>query len=72
MIDGFSIPFFAAAALGLFTLAAVMRWLPESLPAHAPRSRSEEPDWRTLVRSLSPLLGLTLVGQFALAIAPTR
>ncbi len=67
MFDGFSIPFFAAAALGLFTFAAAMRWLPESLPAHAPRSRSEEPDWRTLVRSLSPLLGLAFVAQFALA-----
>jgi DHA1 family multidrug resistance protein-like MFS transporter len=65
--DGFSIPFFAAAALGLFTLAAAMRWLPESQPARAPRSRGEEPDWPTLVRSLSPLLGLALVGQFALA-----
>lgn len=67
MIDGFSIPFFVAAALGLFTLAAAIRWLPESLPAPAPGSRSEEPDWRTLVRSLSPLLGLAFVGQFALA-----
>jgi MFS transporter, DHA1 family, multidrug resistance protein len=67
MIDGFSIPFFAAAALGLVTLVAALRWLPESLPAPAPRSSSEEPDWRTLVRSLSPLLGLALVAQFALA-----
>jgi DHA1 family multidrug resistance protein-like MFS transporter len=69
MIDGFSIPFFAAAVLGLFTLAAAMRWLPESLSTEAPRSRSEEtdPDWRTPVRSLAPLLGLALVAQFALA-----
>jgi RNA polymerase sigma factor (sigma-70 family) len=37
------------------------RWLPESLSAHAPRSRSEEPDSRTVVRSLIPLLGLALV-----------
>ena len=42
MIDGFSIPFFAAAVLGLCTLAAAMRWLPESLSTQAPRSRSEE------------------------------
>ncbi len=67
VIDGFSIPFFAAAGLGLATLAAAIRWLPESLPAHAHRSGSAEPDWRTLVRSLSPLLGLALVAQFALA-----
>lgn len=66
-IDGFSIPFFAAAGLGLVTLAAAIRWLPESLPASAHRSGSAEPDLRTLVRSLSPLLGLALVAQFALA-----
>lgn len=67
MIDGFSIPFFAAAGLGAVTLAAAIRWLPESLPAHARRSGSAEPDLRTLVRSLSPLLGLAFVAQFALA-----
>ena len=67
MIDGFSIPFFAAAGLGVVTLAAAIRWLPESLPAHAYRSGSAEPDLRTLVRSLSPLLGLALVAQFAVA-----
>ena len=31
------------------------------------RSGSAEPDWRTLVRCLGPLLGLALVAQFALA-----
>ncbi len=31
MMDSFSIPFFAAAALGVLTLGAAMRWLPESL-----------------------------------------
>ena len=67
MIDGFSIPFFAAAVLGLFTLAAAARWLPESLPAHAPRSRSADPDSRAVVRGVGPLLGLALVAQFALA-----
>jgi MFS transporter, DHA1 family, multidrug resistance protein len=67
MIDGFSIPFFAAAGLGAVTLAAAMRWLPESLPAHAHRSGGAEPGLRTLVRSLSPLLGLALAAQFALA-----
>lgn len=67
MIDGFSVPFFAAAALGLFSLAAALRWLPESLPAHAPRSGGVEPDPGTLWRDLVPLLGLAFVAQFALA-----
>ena len=58
MIDGFSIPFFAAAALGLVTLAAATRWLPESLLVHAPRFGGAEPDWQTLVRGLGPLLSL--------------
>jgi DHA1 family multidrug resistance protein-like MFS transporter len=55
--------------LGLCTLAAAVRWLPESLSTQVPRSKSEEPDpdWRTLGRSLGPLLGLALVAQFALA-----
>lgn len=66
-IDGFSLPFFAAAALGLLTLAAAMRWLPESLPAQALRSTSTEPDRRMLLKSLIPLLALALVAQFALA-----
>ena len=67
MFDDFSIPFFAAAALGLVTLAAATRWLPESMAAPAPRSGGAQPDLRTMVRSLSPLLGLALVAQFALA-----
>jgi DHA1 family multidrug resistance protein-like MFS transporter len=70
MIDSFSVPFFAAAALGLLTLFAAMRWLPESLPAHAPRATDEETKtaWRSLARSLGPLLGLALAGQFGLAV----
>ena len=67
MIDGFSIPFFAAAALGLVTLAAAIRWLPESLPARARQSARTEPGLRIMVRSLGPLLGLALAAQFALA-----
>jgi DHA1 family multidrug resistance protein-like MFS transporter len=70
MLDSFSVPFFVAAFLGLLTLFAAMRWLPESLPAHGPRVAGEqtETDWRRLARSLGPLLGLALVGQFGLAI----
>ena len=69
MIDSFSVPFFAAAFLGLLTLFAAMRWLPESLPAHAPRAAGEatQTDWRRLARSLGPLVGLALAGQFGLA-----
>jgi DHA1 family multidrug resistance protein-like MFS transporter len=70
MIDSFSIPFFTAAALGLFTLFAALRWLPESLPATVLRAKykgTEERDWRGLARTLRPLLGLVLVAQFALA-----
>ena len=68
MVDSFSIPFFAAALLGLFTLCAAIRWLPESLAA--PRAAGEEKrtDWRTLVKRLRPLLALALAGQFALTI----
>ncbi len=75
-VDSFSIPFFAAALLGLLTLLAAMRWLPESMPkTSAPdtnlaRGTNEKTkaDWPTLVKTLSPLLALTLAGQFALTI----
>ena len=73
-VDGFSTPFFAAALLGLLTLFAALRWLPESMPntlAHDTNhaegmSEKTKADWRTLVKTLSPLLALTLAGQFAL------
>ncbi len=71
-VDSFSIPFFAAAFLGLLTLLAALRWLPESLPVasvrdSAPaRETAKAGSWRTLVRSLFPLLALTFAGQFAL------
>ena len=70
MINSFSVPFFAAAALGLLTLFAAMRWLPESVPAPAAHAAGEETDtdWRKLARSLGPLLGLAFAGQFGLAI----
>jgi DHA1 family multidrug resistance protein-like MFS transporter len=70
MIDSFSVPFFAAAFLGLLTLFAAIRWLPESLQVQPARAAGKETgtDWRRLARSLGPLLGLALVGQFGLAI----
>ena len=73
-VDSFSTPFFVAALLGLLTLLAALRWLPESLPAtstlHAPAANA--PDERPmtgplLVRTLAPLLLLSFAGQLALA-----
>jgi len=72
--DGFSTPFFAAALLGLVTLLAALRWLPESMQKTSPQAKSPAPhavgkmkaDWRMLVKTLFPLLALTLAGQFAL------
>ncbi|MDP1857176.1 MAG: MFS transporter [Gemmatimonadaceae bacterium] len=72
--DSFSTPFFAAALLGLLTLLAAWRWLPESLPNSSAQRAipgrdaidDAKLDWRTLVRILSPLLALSLAGQFAL------
>ena len=70
MMDGFSVPFFAAAVLGLLTLLAALRWLPESLAAPASRvaHQVEPTDWRRIARTLGPLLGIALAGQFGLAI----
>ena len=67
-VDSFSTPFFAAALLGLLTLLAALRWLRESLPETSAQDMNKETrtDWRTLIKSLSPLLALTLAGQFAL------
>jgi len=67
--DAFSTPFFAAALLGLLTLFAALRWLPESLSKTSQDKKKETgTNWRTLIISLSPLLALTLAGQFALTI----
>ena len=73
-IDSFSTPFFAAALLGLLTLLAAWRWLPESMPTPSALETTPATDandnaktnWRTLVTTLAPLLVLTLAGQFAL------
>jgi DHA1 family multidrug resistance protein-like MFS transporter len=70
LIDGFSVPFFGAALLGLLTLGAALRWLPESLDTQVPRARREQgkTDWGRLARHLGPLLGLALFAQFGLAL----
>lgn len=73
-VDGFSTPFFAAAFLGLLTLLAALRWLPESLPKTSAAdtnpakdtSERSKANWRMLLKTLSPLLALTLAGQIAL------
>jgi DHA1 family multidrug resistance protein-like MFS transporter len=73
-VDSFSTPFFGAALLGLLTLLAVLRWLPESLPKTSAQdtnpakdtSEKTKADWRTLLKTLFPLLALTFAGQFAL------
>ena len=73
-IDGFSIPFFAAAVLGSLTLLAALLWLPESMPRTMPQaagpakgpSTRPKADWRALLKTLSPLLALSLAGQFGL------
>lgn len=69
-VDSFSVPFFVAAILGILTLLAAIRWLPESLPAQVPRAAGEpkKTNWRSLARSLGPLIALSFVGQFGLAI----
>lgn len=70
VIDSFSIPFFAAAFLGVITLVAASRWLPESLPKTSPSGtvKKTKTAWLSLVKTLSPLLALVLAGQFALSI----
>ena len=68
VLDSFSIPFFAAAGIGMLTLLAAMLYLPESLANRSPNAESEPIGWRRLVTSLGPLLGMALGTQFALAI----
>jgi DHA1 family multidrug resistance protein-like MFS transporter len=73
VIDGFSLPFFAAATLSLLTLIAAVRWLPDSMPAPAV-SRYRVPKRRAvrgLVASIGPLLALSAVSQLGLALFET-
>lgn len=73
MIDSFSIPFFAAAALTFLTLVAAFRWLPESLPPRSGTvtSAPASADWRDLGRRIWPLLGLSILSQLGLALFET-
>src|SRR5574341_1099702 len=73
-IDGFSLPFFTAAALAVFTLVIAERWLSESLHNQTAPSATNEGvtgGWRELEVKLRPLPGLALAGQFGLAIFET-
>jgi DHA1 family multidrug resistance protein-like MFS transporter len=69
-IDGFSLPFFAAAMLAGIALLMALRWLPESLHSSqlAPVSRRPQAiRWlKSSNRPLLRLLALTIVGQFGL------
>ena len=67
MIDSFSIPFFASAALALLTLAIAIRWLPESL-RRVSTDATEEASQQVFGTGLRPLLFLTLLAQFGLSI----
>lgn len=69
-IDSFSIPFFAAAALGLLVFFAAMRWLQESLPPSSISVGYEgtESGWRKLTQNMRRLLVLALIAQLALTI----
>ncbi len=69
LINSFSVPFFAAALIGLITLFVCMRWLQESLPTTGAgrRVKPSRSSWRPLVRTLAPFLGLALAAQFGLA-----
>lgn len=69
-VDSFSVPFVAAATLGLLAMLATLRWLPESRTPSALAAADREAPARSqnVARSLAPLLGLSLVGQFGLAV----
>jgi MFS transporter, DHA1 family, multidrug resistance protein len=70
VIDGFSVPFFVAAALASLTLFIAIKWLPESLAAQSIATAGEtgKLSWRELGTILRPLLILAFIGQFGLAL----
>ena len=70
VVDGFSVPFFAAAVMALLTLFIAIKWLPESLVAQTIATTGEtvKLSWRELGTRLRPLLVLAFIGQFGLAL----
>jgi DHA1 family multidrug resistance protein-like MFS transporter len=77
-IDGFSTPFFAASVLVFATVFVAFRWLPESkgsipVALSDPRTSMDNPlkpgnRWQYIREPFGKLLGLSFLGQFALAL----
>jgi multidrug resistance protein len=69
VFDAFSIPFFAAAVVGLLAVPVAMRWLPESHTPASPTTASRPlvSRWRGLGVQLLPILLLGFSGQLGLA-----
>lgn len=69
MFDGFSIPFFAAAAIAAVTVPLIVRWLPEFSPQlESKHALHRDRRWYQLGLHLKGLLGLVLASQFGLAL----
>lgn len=70
VVDGFSTPFFVAAALALLALLIATKLLPESLVPRKIREqkRSSKMVWRDIETKLRPLLVLAFIGQLGLAL----
>ncbi len=69
MFDGFSIPFFVAAAIAALTVPLLVRWLPEFSPSTGSENRQQrDRGWYRLGLELKGLLGLVLASQFGLAL----
>lgn len=70
VVDSFSTPFFAAAALAFLTMLIALRWLPESLDIQKTESLKKlaKLNWGEIAKRLRPLLTLALIGQFGLAL----
>lgn len=70
VVDSFSTPFFAAAALAFLTMLIAIKWLPESLVIEKTERLKESAklNWGEIANKLRPLLTLALIGQFGLAL----
>ena len=65
-IDGYSLPFLAAAGLALAALVAALVFVPDTWERTAPDQR--DPGWRWQVGRAGPLLGLVGAAQFGLSL----
>lgn len=69
VLDGFSIPFLAAAALGVLTLGLAHRWVAEPRRSGGTaEAETSGPAEGSLVRLLFPLLAIVFASQFVLAL----